>query len=181
MGILMSRALLLRSLFLALFAFAFAAVAGAEPAVPASEDRYVDRTLGFSFSKPRFSPSDVPGVTTVAVTLSGATDGSFAPNINVVVQNLETSIAAYREQQLQEMKAAGWQVIEQTPQQAGGRPSLRTHARGSVQGVEIEFLAVAVTRDQKKLFVLTCTATTAQFRRYQAEFARVASSFVLAP
>lgn len=174
-----SRALLLRSLILA--SFAFAAVAGAEPGTPASEDRYVDRALGFSFSKPRFSPSDAPEVTTVAVTLSGAPDGSFAPNVNVVVQNLGTSIAAYRERQLQEMKAAGWQVIEQTPQQAGGRPSLRTHARGSVQGVEIEFLAVAVTRDEKKLIVLTCTASTAQFPLYQAEFERVASSFVLAP
>ena len=179
MGIMTSRALLLRWLVLAVFAFA--PVAGAEPGMPAGEDRYVDRALGFSFSKPRFSPSDAPEVTTVAVTLSGATDGSFAPNINVVVQNLETSIAAYRERQLQEMKAAGWQVIDQAQQQAGGRPSLRTHARGSVQGVEIEFLAVAVTRDQQQLFVLTCTATKAQFQLYQAEFERVASSFVLAP
>lgn len=177
MGIMTSRALRLRLLLLV----SFATVAAAEPEMPASESLYVDRALGFSFSKPRFSPSEAPDVTTVAVTLSGAAEDSFAPNINVVVQNIETSIAAYRERQLQEMKSAGWQVIEQTPHQAGGRPSLRTHARGSVQGVDIEFLAVAVTRDEKKLFVLTCTATAAQFPLYRAEFERVASSFVLAP
>ena len=99
MEIMTSRALLFRSLSLA--SIAFAAVAGSQPGTPASGDRYVDRVLGFSFSKPRFSPSDAPEVTTVAVTLSGAADGPFAPNVNVVVQKLEISIAAYRERQLQ--------------------------------------------------------------------------------
>jgi hypothetical protein len=172
------------SLVLASLAFAtlvVASLAGAETAATADEDRFVDRTLGFSFSKPRFAPSGEPNVTTVAVTLSGPPEGTFAPNVNVVVQNLDVSLDAYQKQQRAELKAAGWEVIEQAPRQISGRVTLRTHARGTVQGLEIEFLAVALKRDPSQLFVLTCTATTEQFPLYQAEFERVASSFVLQP
>lgn len=156
-------------------------VLSALPAVAADDDRHVDRSLGFSFSKPRFEPSEAPDLTTVAVTLAGAPVEGFAPNVNVLVQNVETTVAAYQQRQAAEMAAGGWELLEQKTIRAGGRPALRTHGRGSVQGVAVEFLAVATTRDDKRLFVLTCTTTVAQFPKHRAEFERVVASFLLEP
>jgi hypothetical protein len=164
-----------------LFCFASAALGGSQTATAADGDRYVDQSLRFSFSKPRFTPSGEKDVTTVAVTLSGAPVGGFAPNVNVVVQNLETTLDAYQQLQLQQLKALGWAVVEQSQRQIVGQPALWTHARGSAQGLEVEFLAVARFPDGKKVFVLTCTTTTETFALYEAEFERVASSFVLEP
>lgn len=178
-GVMIRRPVRLRSRGLA--AWVLPVLFGAAAAVAADDDRHVDRSLGFSFSKPRFAPSEAQGLTTVAVTLAGAPDGGFAPNVNVVVENVETTIDAYQQRQAVEMKAAGWEVLEQTQVRSGGRPALRTHARGAVQGVPVEFLAVATTRDDRKLFVLTCTTTTTQFPKYQAEFERVVASFLLVP
>jgi len=164
-----------------LASFAIAVLAGSQTATADDGDRYVDRSLGFSFSKPRFTPSGVKDITTVAVTLSGAPVGGFAPNVNVVVQNLETTLDAFQQLQLQQLKALGWAVVEQSQRQIGGQPALWTHARGSAQGLEVEFVAVARFPDGKKMFMLTCTTTTETFALYEAEFERVASSFALEP
>lgn len=146
-----------------------------------STDRYVDSTLGFAFAKPRFPHPTAPGATTIAVTLSAPTEGGFAPNVNVLVHDLDMSLDDYQLKQRQELQATGWQVIELKPGKSGGRPSLRTHARGRLNGREMEFLAITMKRDAKTLVVLTCTATAAQYPTYQAEFERVAASFVLEP
>jgi hypothetical protein len=164
---------------LAVASLVLATLVASQADAGADDDRYVDRRLGFAFSKPQFTPSEEPKLTTVAVTLSGAPAGGFAPSVNVTVQNLETTLDAYQALQRREMKTIGWELIEQSRGQVGATPSLRTHGRGSLQGLEIEFLAIALIRDEEKVFVLTCTATTAQFPLYQAEFERVASSFVL--
>lgn len=166
------------SLALALLVAAHASAAGAPAAEP---EHYVDRSFGFSFSKPRFAPSDETGAATVAVTLAGSSLGSLAPSVNVIVQNLETTLETYAQRQQGELKAIDWEVLEQSHSQIGGRPALRTHARGTLQGQGVEFLAVATTRDWKRLFVLTCTAASAQFPLYQAEFERVVTSFALEP
>jgi hypothetical protein len=160
---------------------AVAALAGSHTASAADDDRFIDRSLGFSFSKPRFTPSEEKDAATVAVTLSGAPVGSFAPNVNVVVQNLETTLEAYQQLHLQQLKSIGWELVEQSHRQIDGKPALWTHARGSLQGLDVEFLAVAIIRDGKKMFVLTCTTTTEQFSSYEAEFERVISSFALEP
>jgi hypothetical protein len=142
-------------------------------------DRYVDRNFGFSFSKPHFAPSDELDLTTVAITLAASPSGAFAPNINVIVQNVETNLDAFAQRQLQELKSIGWEVVEQSHRQIGGRSALRTRARGSLQGLDVEFLAVAIIQNEKKAFVLTCTTTRDQFPEYEAEFNRVAASFVV--
>jgi hypothetical protein len=164
---------------LASLAVAVAIFAGSNAA--ADDDRFIDRRHGFSFSKPRFTPSEEKDVATVAVTLSGAPDGSFAPNVNVVVQNLETTLEDYQQAHLRQLKAIGWKVVEQSHRQIDGKPALQTRARGSLQGLDIEFVEVAVIRDGEKMFVLTCTATTEQFSGYEVEFERVISSFALEP
>lgn len=146
-----------------------------------SSDRYVDSTLGFAFTKPRFPSPTAPGASTIAVTLSAPTVDGFAPNINVLVHELDLSLDDYQLRQRQELQASGWQVIELKPGKSGGRPSLRTHARGRLNGREMEFLAITMKRDAKTLVALTCTATAAQYPTYQAEFERVAASFVLEP
>lgn len=165
----------------ALTSFAIAVLAGPQTATAAEDDRYVDRSFGFSFSKPNFTPSEEKDVTTVAITLAGSPVGSFAPNLNVVVQNVETTLDSYEKLQLEQLTAIGWEVLDHSRRQIGGKLALRTHARGSLQGLEVEFLAIAVIRDQKKAFVLTCTATSAQFPLYEAEFDRVVTSFALEP
>jgi hypothetical protein len=167
----------------ALASFVIAILAGPQAATAVEEDRYVDRSFGFSFSKPRFTPSEEKGVATVAVTLAGSPVGSFAPNVNVLIQNLETTLDSYKKQQREELKAIGWEVLEQSLGQIGGSPALRTHARGSLQGLEVEFLAIAMIggETKKKVIVLTCTATSAQFPLYEAEFDRVVTSFGLEP
>ena len=171
------------SLAIASFALALLASAqgAADPSPGADAERYVDRSFGFSFSKPRFAPSDAKGASTVAVTLAGASKGSLEPSVNVVVQNLETTLDAYAERQRAELKAIDWELLEQAQSQIGGRSALRTHARGSMQGREVEFLAIAAMRDGKQMLVLTCTAASAEFPRYAAEFERVATSFSMEP
>ena len=154
---------------------------GAQTVEANEDDRYVDATHHFSLSNPRFTPSDEMGVATVAVTFAAPATAGFAPNVNVVVHNLETTLDAYREIQRRELGAVGWQILEQSQQEIGGRPALRTRARGSVQGLEIDFLAVTLIKERKKAYVLTCTATTAQFPDFEAEFDRVVSSFTLEP
>jgi hypothetical protein len=171
---------LVRPVSHALASFAIAVLAGPQTATAAEDDRYVDRSFGFSFSKPNFTPSEEKDVTTVAITLAGSPVGSFAPNVNVVVQNLETTLDSYEQLQREQLTAIGWEVLDHSRRQVGGRSALRTHARGSLQGLEVEFLAIAVIRD-KKAFVLTCTATTAQFPLYESEFDRVVTSFALKP
>lgn len=163
-------------------AFIALAILISPPVVTAAGDElYVDQSLGFSFSKPHFTPSEVKDVTTTAISLAGAPDAGFAPNVNVIVQNIEITLDAYQRRQAEEMSTLGWEVIEQTQTTIGGKSVLRTHVRGSVQGLEVEFLMAAMTRNGKKLFVLTCSATPAQFPKYEAEFNRVVSSFALAP
>lgn len=147
----------------------------------AAEEHYVDRSLGFSFAKPRFTDSDEMGASTVAVSLAGASRGSLAPSVNVVVQNLETTLDAYARQQRAELKAIDWELLEQSPTRIGERPALRTHARGSLNSQEVEFLAIATLRDGKRMFVLTCTVASAEFPLYAAEFERVVTSFSLEP
>ncbi len=150
--------------------------------VAAHEDeRYVDRNYGFSFSKPHFPPSDEKDVAIVAITLAGAPNGAFAPNLNVIIQNVDTDLDAFAQLQREQLKSLGWEVIDHSRKQIGGLPALRTHARGSLHGVEVEFLSVTLIRDQEKAYVLTCTATRAQFPLYEAEFDRVASSLALGP
>jgi hypothetical protein len=162
---------------LALFAIATLTV---PPIVHAGEhDRYVDRNFGFSFSKPHFAPSNELDITTVAITLADSPSGAFAPNINVIVQNVETNLDAYAHRQLEELESIGWEVVEQSRRQIGGTSALRTRARGSLQGMAVEFLAVAIIQNEKKAFVLTCTTTREQFPVYEAEFNRVAASFVV--
>ena len=139
--------------------FAIMALATVQPAHAGEHDRYVDQNFGFSFSKPRFIPSEKKDVTTVAVTLAGSPDGIFAPNLNVIIQNIEANLDAFAELQLQELQSIGWEIVEQSRRPIGGVPALRTHARGSLGGMEIEFLAVAIIQEEKKVLVLTCTAT----------------------
>jgi len=163
-------------------AIAIAALFGARAGEASDGDRYIDRNHLFSFSMPRFTPSEQKNASTVAVTLAAAASAGFAPNVNVVVHNIDTTLDAYQELQQQELSAVGWQLLEQSRITIDGTPTLRTHARGSTQGLEIEFLAVTILREgKKKAYVLTCTATTEQFPDFQAEFDRVISSFALEP
>jgi hypothetical protein len=169
----------------AIASLALAALIGARAsavgAPAAGEEAYVDRSLGFSFSKPDFAPSDERGASAVAVSLAGASQGSLAPSVNVVVQNLETTLDEYAQRQRAELESIDWELLEQSRTQIGARPALRTHARGSLQGREVEFLAIAAMRDGKQMFVLTCTAAAADFPLYAAEFERVVTSFSLEP
>lgn len=171
------------SLVIAPLALALPASAQSPAAGSSATDaeHYVDRGFGFSFSKPRFAPSDLSGLSTVAVSLAGASPGSLAPSVNVVVQNLDTTLDAYAQQQRAELKAIDWELLEQSHTQIGERAALRTHARGLLQGREVEFLAIAAIRDEKRMFVLTCTAAAAEFARYATEFERVLRSFSLEP
>jgi succinylglutamate desuccinylase len=95
---------------LALASFAITILAG--PPAAAEDERYVDQNFGFSFTKPHFTPSEEKNVSTVAITLAGSQVGSFAPNVNVVVQNLETTLDAYEQLQREELKAVGWELLE---------------------------------------------------------------------
>jgi hypothetical protein len=159
--------------------FAIVTLAAPQIVNAGERDRYVDRNFGFSFSKPHFTPSNELDLTTVAITLAGSPSGAFAPNINVIVQNVETNLDAFAQRQLEEMESIGWEVVEQSRRRMGGMSALRTRARGSLQGIEIEFLSVAIIQNEKKAFVLTCTTTREQFPVYEAEFNRVAASFVV--
>lgn len=168
-----------RSMTLRLTALTLLSLLGPQHAHSAEEGLYVDRNYGFSFSMPRFTPSRERDVTTIAVTLSGSPIDGFSPNVNVMVQNIETTLEAFQKLQAEELRSVGWQVVEQAPTRVAGKPALRTHARGSLQGLEVEFLAVALIGSEKQVFVLTCTTTTSQFPRYAMEFDRVVSSFTL--
>jgi hypothetical protein len=169
------------SCVIALALAALSARAAGAGAPAAGAEHYVDRSLGFSFAKPRFTHSDEEGASTVAITLAGASQGSLAPSVNVLVQNLEVTLDAYAQQQRAELQAIDWELLEQSHIRIGERPALRTHARGSLQGREVEFLAIATLRDPKRMFVLTCTAASAEFPLYAAEFERVVTSFSLEP
>lgn len=162
-----------------LTSFAIAILALPHNAHADKQNRYVDRNHGFSFSVPRFAPSEEIGVTTVAITLSASPSGGFAPNVNVIVQNIKTDLDAFTQLQQRELKSIGWEVVEQSRRQVRGTPTLRTHARGSLQGQQVEFLSVTMIRRGKSVYVLTCTATQDQFPLYQMEFERVISSFVI--
>jgi hypothetical protein len=170
----------LRFVPIALASLAIAFLVAAPSAAGDEPDRYVDRGLGFSFSKPHFPVSDEKNLSIVPITLAGPPQGGFAPNVNVVVQNIETTLEDFKRTQAGELSSLGWEVVEHSIAPIAGKPSLRTRARGSVQGFEIEFLAVAIMREGKKAFVLTCTATKTQYPAYEAEFERVVSSFSLA-
>lgn len=165
---------------LASLALALSVEAHAADSVPGVGDElYADRGLGFSFAKPRFAPPSESGAATVAVTLAGASKGTLAPSVNVIVENLDTTLDAYAQRQRGELQAIEWKLLEQVRSQIGDRPALRTHARGPLQGREVEFLAIAALRDGKQIVVLTCTAESADFPRYAAEFERVVTSFTL--
>ena len=158
----------------------FALLATSAICVHAAETRYKDAQGGFSFAVPAGYKRVTAGVPSIAVAFAGRPSGGFAPNVNIVIEQvgaltLNQYIAANKQtiaQRMPSMKLFGEKATT-----LGGIPARSSHARFSMQGrPPIENHQIYCVRNGRG-YVLTFTATPATIARYEPVFEKVRASF----
>ncbi len=130
---------------------------------------FKDNVHGFSIDMPRFPGSGpkAPGVVLIA---SGPASGKFAPNVNVMVQATRTTVKAYSERSVAQMKQLGMKVNSQKTRKVSGRDALELDYEGSINGSpNLRFLSLSVI-DKDRVIVVTCTVSPDDFADGEAEY-----------
>lgn len=139
---------------------------------------YVDETYGFSLDAPRF-PEVAGASNIIAAIFQGPAHGGFVSNVNVLVQRMKTTKAAYREQSLDQFKQGGFRVKSERELKVSGRDAIEYDYEGKFGGGrDLRFLSVAVI-DADRVVLVTCTATADDFPAVEAEFRACVASLKL--
>jgi hypothetical protein len=143
----------------------------------ASEFR--DAQYGFVLSPPEFARLPDRGNMTRMV-VSGPPESGFAPNVNVMVQNLKTTRDDYRKMSEAQFQAAGVTLKSATNRTTSGLPALVLEYEGAPGGRKLRFLALAVIQPERVLLV-TYTATAEAFASLEAGFRKSMDTFEVSP
>lgn len=135
---------------------------------------YVDTANGFRLDSPDFGAVQTLGAQ--VLTIAGPPEKGFSPNCNVQIQVMGGTLDEYEELSLRQFESAGWSMIEASRLTVDGKPAVRWHYRGSMRGVDFEWLSVAVERSGQFL-LLTCTALKEHYAKSAELFERTTASF----
>ncbi len=140
---------------------------------------YVDPVRGFSIESPRFpQPAAVPLLTPVM--FFAPAENGFASNVNVTIQPKKSTLKAYRDETLAYLKEQGIKVRAQHEVTVAGREALELDYDGESQGKSMRFLQLAVF-DLDRVLLVTCTAPSATFGKYEPEFRASLASLKILP
>ena len=168
---------------LTLFTVALFAVALCMP--PADADvvkgggQHQDTRYGFTIAPPVF-PVVQQGKMVQAVTFVAPADGTFAANLNVMVQAMKVSPAQYLADTEGFAKKAWWKVNAVRKTKVSGQPALYFDYEGKMGGMELHWFALAVVRS-KDVVLATCTTLREKARQYKAACEKSLQSLQVAP
>lgn len=131
-----------------------------------SSPNYTDPTYGFSITTPKF-PVGAPNTVTNAIISMGPPSDGFAPNLNVQVQALATTLADYARYSREQLRKEGYLVRAEESVKLGSEPGVLWYYSGTTNGRPLEFVSVAMVFDQK-ILLATGAATPAQFKEVGA-------------
>jgi hypothetical protein len=140
---------------------------------------YTDPHYGFSIDPPKVPIAGAGASATPAMFFAPAEEG-FAANMGVVVQTQAMTAAQYGEITRGQLKDAGFKVYAEKALKVAGRDALLWDYEGAVQGRDLHWLALAVM-DTERVYLVTCTATSAGFGKHQKAFQAALDSFTLPP
>lgn len=129
-----------------------------------------------SFPANRFSIAPLEGVSdTVAyqpVTMFLPATDAFAPNVNVQIQPYQGTIAEYVNLSQQQFRSIGLRVLSEVSTDS----TVVWEYEGRLQGRALHWYAKAV-QEQGKIYLVTATATDAQWRTVSAQLRACVDSF----
>ena len=106
----------------------------------------------------------------------------FAPNVVITREPVdrEASVEDYASRQFNVTQAEveGLQITEQHNTFIGGQPAVQIIQKIAVHGLELQQLQTFILAD-REIFIITCTATAANFERHLTGFRKIVESFLL--
>jgi hypothetical protein len=148
-------------------------------ATPALGSGVQDPDYGYSVSMPKF-PAPAAGTAMMRFNVAAPPENGFAPNVNVMVQEVKFTREEFIALSQKQFVATGAKVLSSSHRDVGGRPAVLLEYQATVQEHDLHFLQLAVMLPERVLLV-TCTAPAARFAQLAPEFRRVLDSFKLQP
>ncbi len=145
----------------------------------AGRTAYADPIQGFRLDPPRFPGADGTRAC-VAISLTGPYANGFAPNVNVTIQPVQTTLAKFTELTLAQIESSRLRVNSHRTLKVAGHDALEVDYRGTLDVMnntkELRFLVLSVI-DDDRVVALTCTALPEDFEAAEAEFRACLASF----
>jgi hypothetical protein len=132
--------------------------------------KFVDETYGYSIELPKF-PGANPNSNATAFIVTGPPANGFAPNVNVTIQGISTTLKAYRDLSVAQFDQLGLKVNSEKERKVSGREAIEFDYEGKLPQADkaFRFLALAVV-EKERIVLVTCTATPQTFPAVEAEF-----------
>ena len=139
---------------------------------------YTNPAGGFTIMYPGHWEQRMVGTTVVALSPQEGPADTFRENANVVFENLNMAMApqqyAMASLGAMQRQLTGFALMEQGPTVVAGRPA-HYLVYNHVMGQSLQVLAFFVVVGSRG-YVVTCTATPAQFQRYRPLFMQIANT-----
>jgi hypothetical protein len=132
---------------------------------------------GFSLAVPGF-PAPDGSAPDVQLVLVGPGQDGFAPNLNVIVQEIETTPDAYVEDSVLQFGEAGYRVNAMVKTKVSGREAVIIDYEGVQGGLALRWNAMAVF-ESKRVILMTCTARREDFAAHEKAMRACLDSFRL--
>lgn len=155
----------------------FVAVVGgaAFAAGRASINTFTDGSFGYSMNVPSFQ--NLPkNMSATRAHFYGPPKDGFRPNINIMVQRIETTRADYKKLSLGQFKDNKFKVNSVKEFLVSGRPALRIDYQGTISERDLRWLSLAVI-EKGQVFLVTATALKDDYPRQEKEFSQALASF----
>ena len=137
---------------------------------------FTDDVYGFSIEAPRYRGVE-PNTPSVRLVVSGPIANGFAPNINVTVQAVSTTLKAYIEQSQGQLNQGGLKLNGQRELKVSGRDAVEFDYEGELKpGLRLRFLSVAVV-EKGRVVLATAPTPTDLFPGVEAEVREALASF----
>jgi hypothetical protein len=165
-------------------AFSALLILGAAVLSAPSAEAYVSPQDGYAIDFPsRWQTREqVMGTSVIGLSPLESKKDTFAENVNVVVEELgaDATLEAYTEASVKVLKQYlnSPKLVENKRVTLGGLPAQRLvyeHAQGQFKLRGLAYLVVAGSKG----YVVTCTAETTQFAKYQGPFEKICRTFVV--
>lgn len=155
----------------------FLSLALADDKAPEPSATFTDQTYGYTIDAPAF-PKAPQGTQVTRVIMLGPAENRFASNVNVIVQQVQTSRDQVRDTSLQQFKNLGLTVTSHRNATIAGKDAVIFDSQGKQQGRDLRFLSAAVI-DTNRVFVITCTTPQELFDKHKKAFEDCINSFKL--
>jgi len=118
---------------------------------------YANGVYGFSIQPPAVPRAAKDSVLQAAMFFAPARDG-FAPNLNVMVQEVKMSLDEYCTLSRGQFKQAGLKVRSEARKKVSGRDAVLWEYEGELQGRAMKWTSLAVA-DTDRVYLVTGTST----------------------